>query len=104
MIRFKVNNDPVLMTLVLQKHFQMKVVPQKHFKMKVESAVKVGTSGQVYDGSYDITPTVDGLTVETKDKYMLEDVDVNPIPFFSVGNTSGGNTVYIGSEVLINGN
>jgi hypothetical protein len=37
--------------------------------------------------------------METKEKYMKDDVTVNPIPFFSVGNNSGGNTVYIGNEV-----
>ena len=84
MIRFKVNS--------------------KHISMTVEPAIKVGSSGEIYDGEYEVIPTVEGLTMETKDKYMTKDVDVHPIPYFSVGNTSGGNTVYIGSEVLINGN
>ena len=84
MILFKVKSDSIPMT--------------------VEPAVKVGVSGNTYEGEYEITPTVDGQTMATKNKYMKEDVDIHPIPFFSVGNTSGGNTVYIGSEVLVNGN
>ena len=71
--------------------------------MKVESAVQVGTSGQIFNGSYEIIPSVEGTTMDTKNKYMRDDVNIHPIPFFSVGNNSGGNTVYIGSEVLRNG-
>lgn len=84
MVRFKVKSDPITMT--------------------VESAVKVGLSGNTYEGSYEITPSVDGQTMATKDKYMKKDVDISPIPYFSVGNNSGGNTIYIGSEVIVNGN
>lgn len=94
MIRFKVQQESVT----------MKVTSFPCISMTVESAVKVGSSGQIYDGSYEITPKVDGQTMNTKDKYMLDDVNVHPIPFFSVGNDSGGNTVYIGSEVVLNGN
>lgn len=81
---------------------QFKVKDQS-IPITVQSAVKVGSSGEIYNGSYEITPTVDGLTVETKDKYMQKNVDIRPIQFFSVTNTSGGNTVYIGSEVLTDG-
>lgn len=52
-----------------------------------------------YDGDYEITPTVNGLTMETKDRYMTENVKIHAIPFFEVGNTSGGNTVYIAGEI-----
>lgn len=55
--------------------------------------------GDLYEGLYDITPTVDGQTLETENKLLLEDVKINAIPYFDVSNTSGGSTVYIGSEV-----
>lgn len=89
MLRFKVKSESVT----------MHIASSLPIHMKVESAVKVGSSGQVYDGSYEVTPTVKGLTMETKDKYMLNDVDIQPIPFFKVGNNSGGKTVYIANEV-----
>lgn len=77
-------------------HFKVK---SNSIKMKVESAVKVGSSGEIYDGSYNVTPTVKGQTIETKDKYMLNDVNIQPIPIFKVGNNSGGKTIYIANEV-----
>lgn len=89
MIRFKVEHKPI----------NMVVHPHNSIKMTVEKAVVVGVESITYEGSYEVTPTVEGLTMETKEKYMKNDVNIRPIPFFSVGNNSGGNTVYIGSEV-----
>lgn len=51
----------------------------------------------VYDGDYAVTPTATGQTLNTKKKIMSDDVHIQPIPFFEVSNTSGGNTVYIGT-------
>lgn len=52
-----------------------------------------------YDGDYEVTPKVIGQTLPTKDKHMTDDMTIKAIPYFSVGNNSGGDTVYIGSEV-----
>ena len=56
---------------------------------------------EVYSGSYEITPTVDGGTLETAQKLMSDDLKVNAIPFYEVGNTAGGNTVYIADEIEV---
>lgn len=57
---------------------------------------------EIYTGSYDVTPQVDAQSLATKDKFMTDDVRIHEIPFFDVGNTSGGSTVYIGTlEELI---
>ena len=101
MIRFNVIDDNISINV---KDDRISLfVKDERISMTVESAVLVGAFGQIYDESYDITPTVEGLTIDTENKYMMDDVNVNPIPFFSVGNDSGGNTVYIGSEVEISG-
>lgn len=55
--------------------------------------------GELYEGDYTVTPKVEAQTIPTKDKVLTEDMKVRAIPFFNVSNTSGGNTVYIGSEV-----
>lgn len=52
-----------------------------------------------YAGDYIVTPKVVEQTIPTKDKYMLENMEVKQIPFFDVGNNSGGRTIYIGSEI-----
>ena len=50
-----------------------------------------------YTGKYDVTPMVDPQSLATKDKFMKDDVRVQSIPYYDVGNTSGGSTVYIGT-------
>ena len=50
----------------------------------------------MYEGPYDATPTVDGLTLATKRRSMSNDVNIEPIPIGSVSNASGGRTVTIG--------
>lgn len=52
-----------------------------------------------YDGEYTVTPSDREQIIPTKDNVMLDDITVRAIPFFTVSNTSGGNTVYIGREV-----
>ena len=55
--------------------------------------------GELYRGEYSVTPRVGSQTIQTKGKVMLKDVTINPIPFFNVSNTSGGDTVYIAKEM-----
>lgn len=100
MIRFKVKNERVTMSVVsLRESVTMKVATLPLVNMTVASAIRVGVSGHVYKGSYEATPSVNEQTMNTQDKYMSEDVTIRSIPYYSVGNNSGGNTVYIASEV-----
>ena len=62
-------------------------------------ATAYSSAGVKYDGDYEVTPTVEGMELNTKDRYMVDDVKINAIPFFEVSNTSGGNTVYIAGEI-----
>lgn len=72
-------------------------------KLKTEDVVfgKIQISGNlsIYNGDYTVTPSVEEQTLKTANKKMLEDVTVKKIPFYETSNLSGGNTVYIGSEV-----
>ena len=61
--------------------------------------VTVDADVEFYTGDYEVTPKVDEQTMPTKDKYLVDDVTIKAIPYFNVGNNSGGSTVYIGSEV-----
>ena len=58
-----------------------------------------GVHAETFDGEYVVTPKVMAQTMPTKQKMMRDDVTIREIPFFETSNTSGGNTVYIGSEV-----
>lgn len=50
----------------------------------------------VYDGPYVATPKFESQELETKDKMMKDNVEVEPIYVSRVSNPAGGTTVYIG--------
>ena len=60
-------------------------------------AKTINIGGKPYDGEYVVTPKVSEQQLETKGAIMHDDVTVRAIPFFNVGNQSGGSTAYIGS-------
>lgn len=88
MIRLNVKEQPITL-----------VVREARPTLRVQPAVVVTTGGMPYEGAYEVTPTVEGFTLPTKSRVMMEDLTVNKIPIFEVGNTSGGNTVYIAAEL-----
>ena len=51
-----------------------------------------------YKGTYDPIPTVEGVTLATKDKHMTDDVTIQPIPTYEVQNEKGGVTFIIGGK------
>lgn len=73
------------------------------FEAGQELEVDFGTVTQIgdadldpYTGDYQITPQLESQTLETAQKYMVKDMEVNEIPIYSVSNNSGGTTVVIG--------
>lgn len=66
-----------------------------------EFDVAVNTQGDVvpYTGDYIVDPDFATQTLETKEKYMLDNVTVNPIEVARVSNPAGGRTIYIGGEI-----
>ena len=56
-----------------------------------------------YSGEYEITPQVESQTLPTRNKILRENMEVKEIPYYETSNEYG-NTIYIGSEVEINGN
>lgn len=71
----------------------------QEYKITGNLATAYTTNTKPYEGDYEITPTVDGMTLETKQRYMTDDVTIKAIPFYEVSNTSGGNTIYIADEI-----
>lgn len=66
-----------------------------------EFDVIVNTQGDVvpYTGDYIVDPDFATQILGTKEKYMLDDVTVNPIEVARVSNPAGGRTIYIGGEI-----
>lgn len=75
------------------------------FEVDLGEVYRVPNPGQAeyYDGSYIVTPKVEDQVLQTSDKLMSDDVTIKAIPFYSTSNQSGGETIYIGSEVITNG-
>ena len=53
---------------------------------------------EVWDGDYNVTPSVDAQTLDTKGKMMENNVTIKKIPYYEVSNNFGY-TVYIGGEL-----
>lgn len=70
--------------------------PSLEMDLSQTVSVMGGPGYPMYEGPYDATPTVDGLTLATKRRSMSKDVNIEPIPIGSVSNASGGRTVTIG--------
>lgn len=70
-----------------------------NFKAEMGEVHTVTVGAKPYEGPYEVTPKVEAQTLATAEKLMREDVTVNKIPYYVVGNTSGGDTVYIAKEV-----
>ena len=89
--------EPEKIVCVIGKPKRMMGVFSKH-----SDAIKGTVTGdtpadEIYAGSYVITPNPheDGV-LETRLKYMDEDVTIKKIPYAEVSNLSGGKTATIG--------
>ena len=58
----------------------------------------VAAHGEEYTGPTTVTPSGSVQTLPTAHKYLARDITVREIQRWDVGNTSGGNTVFIGEE------
>lgn len=68
------------------------------FHAKFENVIVVhdGTM-PMYEGDYNVIPTVTGKILLTKDKGMADDVIVEPISYIETDNDAGGKTISIAS-------
>ena len=56
------------------------------------------TGADPYTGAYVVEPTFETQTLQTKNKFMRKDIEVDAIAVSRVSNLSGGTTVYIGGK------
>lgn len=56
-----------------------------------------GTTYPTYAGPFDVTPMVDmNQILHTQETIVLQNIQVDPIPYYETSNPVGGQTVYIG--------
>lgn len=66
------------------------------FSAEFGEVIKVYDDVPQYNGAYEVTPKVNEQSLPTAQKFLARDVTIEKIPYFEVGNTSGGTTVTIG--------
>lgn len=92
------------MTLISEASltFDLSGDPGLTFDLSSDDALTIGITTPTYldvisyDGTTDVSPDFNGVTLETAHKLLTEDIIVRPIQVENVSNTSGGVTVYIG--------
>ena len=82
-----------------------KINDLEHLKGKIFSnnsiTVNIGNasiSKPNYDGDYTVIPSINEQTLETKNKVMLDNLNIKEIPYFQTSNEYG-DTIYIGKEI-----
>lgn len=58
--------------------------------------IRGGGGGEPYDGPYTVTPDFETQELATKDKFLKDNVTVDPIVVARVENPAGGKTIFIG--------
>lgn len=53
----------------------------------------------VYDDEYEVAPKTYSQTLETKSKFMTDDITIKEIPYFETSNEDDGITVYIANTI-----
>lgn len=57
---------------------------------------KTGFEPIVYDGEYEVNPIDEAQRLATKNRFLLDDVRVNPIPYLETPMPQGGIAITIG--------
>lgn len=65
----------------------------------LEGELSIANEVETYDGKYKVTPKTSQQELNTKFKYMIDNVKIFAIPYFEVGNNEGGTTVYIADNL-----
>lgn len=60
------------------------------------STILVEKEYDIYNGSYEVTPSSEEQVLNTAGCNLTNDITVFSIPYFETSNTSNGYTVYIG--------
>lgn len=56
-------------------------------------------SGSIYRGSYELIPDpTKAQELQTKNKFLSDNVKINKIPYFETDNSEGGKTIIIGDK------
>lgn len=78
-------------------YYEVEVIRQDEYEVGLETGTAV--EKEHYSGKYNIEPSFSKQTLNTRDKYMENDVTVSAIQVSRVTNQTGGNTIFIGGII-----
>lgn len=71
-------------------------IKENKISMNIAPAKTVYLGGDMYDGEYEVVPSLGEQVLQTSGMILMDDVTVFPIPYAEVSNIYGGKTVTIG--------
>lgn len=92
--------EPIYLDVELSvEEYELDVCLEEALEVNLETNIIVQkVSGDAYEGPYDAIPSFDTQELLTKNKFLNDNVTVEPIPVSRTLNLSGGTTVYIGGQ------
>lgn len=64
-------------------------------KLKARVQLPASINADIYDGGYEVLPAIDAKELETKNKFMQDNVKILAIPYYEVSNEQDGFTAII---------
>ncbi len=78
------------------KGVEVGIGKDKAIDIEIDGKIYITGDCVTYSGVYEVTPKVYAQHLETREKHLNENVQVEAIPYYEVGNQSGGYTLNIG--------
>ena len=78
------------------KGVEVGIEQSSKIEIKVDGKIYISADCETYTGIYEVTPKVFAQQLETKEKHLDKNVQIEAIPYYEVGNQSGGYTLNIG--------
>lgn len=90
--------EPILLDVDLTvEEYDLDFDDGASYDVELDTIIRVVTiTGDMYEGPYEVTPTLETQMLATRNKTMRDDVTVFEIPYAEVGNIAGGMTATIG--------
>lgn len=92
--------EPIFLDVELSvEEYELNIETEEALEVDLETSIVIEqSSGERYQGPYDAIPSFDTQELLTKNKFLNDNVTVEPIPVSRTLNLSGGTTVYIGGQ------
>lgn len=81
--------------LIIRNEFDGELTTQNEFDGELNITVGTGGIREYYEGEYSVIPKDEAQILDTEEKFMAQDLEVQAIPYAEVSNLADGITVII---------